>query len=134
METPLILETTFLIDLQRFAARKKAGPAGNFLEHHDKCPLYVTFTIAGELAAGMSMKDRAIWEEFLRPFYILPWNLDVSWHYGNLYGYLSENGMLIGGNDLWIAATALAYEMPVVTRNVRHFQRVPNLTLVPYAE
>jgi predicted nucleic acid-binding protein len=133
METPLILETSFLIDLQRFAARKKSGAAAKFLEHHSRCPLYITFTIAGELAAGISMRDRIRWEEFLSPFYVLPWNIDVSWHYGNVYRYLSENGMLIGANDLWIAATSLAYEIPVVTRNVRHFQRVPNLKLVRYA-
>jgi predicted nucleic acid-binding protein len=35
-------------------------------------------------------------------------------------------------NDLWIAATALANGMPVVTRNVKHFQRVPGLSVISY--
>ncbi len=34
--------------------------------------------------------------------------------------------------DLWIAATALAFGMPVVTRNERHFARVPELNVIGY--
>lgn len=40
---------------------------------------------------------------------------------------LRAAGQLVGPNDLWIAATALAYEKPVVTRNVEHFTRVAHL-------
>lgn len=35
----------------------------------------------------------------------------------------------IGQNDLWIAATALAYDKPLVTRKRRHFDRIPGLRL-----
>jgi hypothetical protein len=45
---------------------------------------------------------------------------------------LQENGRLIGGNDLWIAATGLAYRMPVLTRNVEHYRRVPGLDVEAY--
>jgi predicted nucleic acid-binding protein len=62
----------------------------------------------------------------------LPSNADVTWEYGRAYRYLHENGRLIGGNDLWIAATALAYKMPVVTRNAGHFRRVPGVEVVEY--
>lgn len=46
---------------------------------------------------------------------------------------VSHYGQLIDANDLWIAATALAFEMPVVTRNEKHFARVPRLDMVGYA-
>ena len=39
---------------------------------------------------------------------------------------------LIGTNDLWIAATALAHSMPEVTRNSAQFARVPGLDVVAY--
>jgi len=129
----LILETTFLIDFERENTRGAAGPAIAFLESLDDARLYVTFTIAGELAAGLSMADRAHWEEFLAPFHVLPFNADVSWEYGQAYRYLQENGRLIGSNDLWIAATALAYRMPIVTRNAQHYRRVPGLRIAEYA-
>ena len=36
-------------------------------------------------------------------------------------------GTAIGGNDLWIAAHALAQNMTLVTNNTREFERVAGL-------
>ncbi len=36
----------------------------------------------------------------------------------------------IGGNDLRIAATAVAHGLPVVTRNTRHYRRVLGLEVM----
>ncbi len=66
------------------------------------------------------------------PFEVLPCTPEVSWRYGRLHRYLSDNGLLIAANDLWIAATALAFEMPVVTRNEGDFARVPQLDVIGY--
>lgn len=132
MGRSLILETTFLIDLEREHHRGAPGPAVEFLESDGDARLYLPFIVAGELAAGISMRDRTRWEAFLSPFYVLPSSAEVSWHYGRAYRHLKDNGSLTGTNDLWIAATGLAYRMPVVTRNVEHFRRVPGLEVEPY--
>lgn len=132
MGRPLILETTFLIDLEREHHRGAAGPAVAFLESNEDARLYLPFVVAGELAAGISMRDRARWEAFLSPFYVLPATTDVSWHYGRVFRHLQDDGRLIGTNDLWIAATGLAHDMPIVTRNVEHFRRVPGLEVESY--
>ena len=132
MGQALILETTFLVDLERELNHGKDGPAQNFLEDHGQDRLYITPTIAGELAAGISLAGRAEWEAFVHPFKILPANEEVAWQYGQLYRYLRDNGMLIGANDLWIASAGVAYAMPVVTRNQRHYRRIPGLTVADY--
>jgi tRNA(fMet)-specific endonuclease VapC len=36
---------------------------------------------------------------------------------------------MIGGNDLWIAAHALASNLILVTNNEREFRRVPDLKI-----
>ena len=127
----LILETSFLIDLER-EHRGRAGRAIAFLESLDDARLYLTFTIVGEMAAGLSLSERPIWERFLGPFYVLASSAEVCWEYGKVFRHLQRNGQLIGGNDLWIAATALAYGMPIVTANVEHFSRVPGLEVRAY--
>ncbi len=132
MGQPLILETTFLVDLEREERRGKAGGAIEFLEAHPDDRFYISFAVAGEIAAGKSMRDRARWESFLGPFFVLLSTPDVCWHYGRAYRHLRDNGKLIGANDLWIAATALANDMPVVTRNVTEFRRVPSLEVLKY--
>jgi tRNA(fMet)-specific endonuclease VapC len=128
----LIVETSFLIDLEREHNRGTPGHAVAFLEQNGDARLYLPFIVAGELAAGLSLADRGRWETFLAPFYVLASNADVSWEYGRAFRYLQENGRLIGGNDLWIAATGLAYRMPVLTRNVEHYRRVPGLDVEAY--
>lgn len=42
---------------------------------------------------------------------------------------LSVNKQTIGPNDLWIAAHAIALDLPLVTNNTREFSRVPGLTI-----
>lgn len=128
----VILETTFLVDLERETGAGKSGAARAFLEEHPDRPMHVTFTVAGELAAGPRVDDHERWERFLSPFTVLPWTENVSWRYGRLFRYLRDNRMLIGSNDLWIAATALEHEMPLVTRNAEEFRRVPGLDVMGY--
>ena len=132
MGRSLIVETSFLIDLEREHNRGTPGRAVPFLEQNGDARLYLPFIVAGELAAGLSLADRSRWEAFLAPLYVLASNADVSWEFGRAFRYLQENGRLIGGNDLWIAATGLAYRMPVLTRNVEHYRRVPGLDVESY--
>lgn len=132
MARALILETTFLIDLEREHLRGRPEGAVEYLEANANASFYLPFVVPGELAAGVSLANRQRWEAFLAPFYLLPHTPDVSWEFGRAYRHLRSAGQLIGTNDLSIAATALAYEMPVVTRNVAHFRRVPHLDVETY--
>lgn len=132
MVDELILETTFLIDLERELLRSQTGPTQAFLYRHSAARLYVTFTIAGEMAAGMPPNSRSRWEDYLRPFEVLPCTSDVCWEYGQAYRYLKANGLPVGANDLWIGATGLAFDKAVATRNCREFRRIPRLRVLDY--
>lgn len=57
---------------------------------------------------------------------------EVRWRFAQTFRYLKDNGLLIGSNDLWIAATPLVHDLPVITRNICGFSRVPGLELVSY--
>lgn len=129
----MILDSTFLVDFEREVRRGEAGPAVKFLEARPEATLAITFTIAGELAAGDSLgMDRAKWEEYIRPFEMLDYAAEVGWTFGKIHRALRKDGAMIGANDLWIAATALVHGRPVVTRNVAEFSRVPALEVLGY--
>jgi len=127
----LILETTVLIDLEREAA-DAPGPAHRFLDEHPEARLSITWVTAGEIACGPGMDGREGWRRLIRRFRRIDPDEEVAWRYGQTYRYLRENGLLIGSNDLWIAAAALAHELPVVTRDAAEFRRVPGLRVVAY--
>lgn len=59
----------------------------------------------------------------------MPFDEAAAVIYGDIRAYLDKQGTPIGGNDLLIAATALAGELILVTRNIREFERVPGLKL-----
>ena len=129
----MILDSTFLIDFEREARRSSTGPATRFIEQHANELMMITFTIAGELAAGMSLgRHRSHWEEFIRPFTLLLYTADVGWHFGEIYRELKATGQLIGANDLWIAATARAYGVSLVTRNYDDFAQIKGIKLYGY--
>jgi tRNA(fMet)-specific endonuclease VapC len=128
----LILETSFLVDFERETSRSAPGAAHGFLREREDAALFVSVVTTGELAAGASLATRGTWEEFLAPFQVLAIDRESAWEYGRAYRYLQANGLLIGANDLWIAAAALAHELPVVTRNPAHFGRVPGLEVLAY--
>jgi tRNA(fMet)-specific endonuclease VapC len=128
----LILDTNFIITAEREARRGEAGRVDRFLASHPQESLFITFTVAGELACGQSASQRLDWEKLCRPFSVLPWTKEVSWQYGEIYRSLASAGQLIGTNDLWIAATALVNGMGVVTSNLQEFERVPGLSVIGY--
>lgn len=66
-------------------------------------------------------------QRFFEPFASLPFDDEAAARYGLLRAQLSAAGTPIGGNDLLIAATALASDATLVTRNTREFRRVPGL-------
>ena len=134
MEDALIVDSAYLIDLEQEIARRRSGPAHRFLEQHGSQRFFTTLTVTGEVAAGYAPRERAAWEELLAPFKVLEWSPEVSWQYAQIYRYLKGVGLLIPTNDLWIAATALAYEAPLVTSDRGHYERVPGLSLVSYRD
>ena len=129
----MILDSTFLVDFERERRRGEAGPAVGFLRAHENISFAITFTIAGELAAGRSLGlDREKWELFIQPFRLYEYNAEVAWLFGHAFRQLRRDGLMIGANDLWIAATAMANKTTVVTRNDREFSRINGLSVLSY--
>ena len=127
----MILDTTFLIDLERELRRGVDGPAcAVLLSSPPTAPLFVTETILGELAAGSSLADREKWEKFVAPYRMLEGGRETAWQYGCVFRALDQRGQRIGSNDLWIAAAALAHNLPVLTRNAEEVRRGPGLAVV----
>ena len=51
-----------------------------------------------------------------------------------IYRYLSKRGQKIEDDDIFIAAITLANDAILITDNVKHFERVPNLKVVNWKD
>lgn len=58
---------------------------------------------------------------------ILPFDESAAEHYGQIRTNLEKRGLIIGSNDLLIAAHALSQNHTLVSNNLREFDRVEGL-------
>lgn len=80
-------------------------------------------------------------DDFISGLQVVDFALETARLFGDLKAQLRAQGQLLEDFDLLIAATALTHGLTLVTNNMAHFQRVPNLTLanwvlppVPFAK
>ncbi len=127
------LDTSFLIDLQRERLQgQDQGAAHEFLRSAPETELVLPVSVLGEFAEAFERSDHPV----LRAVRELHTLLDVdeasALVYGRLARELRARGTLIGTNDLWVAATCVSHDVPLVTANVAHFRRVPDLEVIGY--
>jgi predicted nucleic acid-binding protein len=104
----LLLDTSFLIEFEDELVNRESGPATAVLAAHRRQAVAISIITLGEFAEGF-IDPRALLESALQ-------------------GCLSRR---LGGNDAWIAATALSYEASLVARE-KAFERVPRLNYLAF--
>jgi len=70
----------------------------------------------------------ATYRGFIAPFRVIPVTEPIAVRFAEIRALLTRRGELIAGFDMLIAATALHYNLTVLTFNLRHFSRIPDLT------
>ena len=87
-----------------------------------------------ELRYGVEMMDkfdkrRKRVDLMLKELSALPWSVEAADEFGRVKASLRRNGTPVGEFDTQIAAHALADKLILVTHNIRHFEKVPDLKL-----
>ena len=82
---------------------------------------------AAKSARSQENKDKA--KAFCSHFNLLQVDENVSEAYGTIKNELLKHGKVLPENDMWIAATALANDMAVITQD-KHFSNIPDLKII----
>lgn len=98
---------------------------------HDVC---ISVISKAELLYGVELsarrqQDEAAVDAFLRYVEVLSFPDKAAAHYAKIRADLKARGMMIGANDLFIAAHATSLGLTLVTNNTGEFGRVRNLAL-----
>ena len=126
----------YMLDTNMIAYAKNRRPAVVLerLMQHDPSEICISSITMAELEYGVHNsskpeQNRTALMMFLSGITILPFDSDASFEYGKIRYALKSKGILIGGNDLLIAAHAKSLGLALVTHNTREFSRVEGLSI-----
>ncbi len=130
-----LIDSCVCIDLMR----GKLPTVYKIMRESDPRLFAVPAIVVSELYFGIEKsanpaKNLLITERFLAPFAVVPFDGNCAKAYGAIRNQLRKEGQLIGFNDLFIAATAIAHQASLVTSNVREFKRIKGLRVEDWAE
>lgn len=122
-----LLDTNILSDL----IRNPFGPVAQRIEAVGAKAVCTSIIVAAELRYRCAKKGsprlQARVEDILATIPVLPLEVPADADYGRQRAQLEASGQPIGGNDLLIAAHALALGLTLVTHNTREFSRIVGL-------
>jgi tRNA(fMet)-specific endonuclease VapC len=122
-----LLDTNILSDL----IRNPQGRIAKQIRRVGERQVCTSIIVAAELRYGAAKKRSprltAQLEAVLGALDVLPFEAPADTAYGSIRASLEEAGRPIGGNDLLIAAQAVALGCTIVTDNDREFARVDGL-------
>lgn len=106
--------------------------------HLDGKLLYLSFMTIAELDQWANLhhwgeRKRAELEAFLRPYTVIESDRELCRQWAAIRAEVQSNGYHIETADAWIAATALLYNVPLVSHNRTDFSHVPDLQLISEA-
>lgn len=127
-----LLDANILSEVSR---NPDGAAAHRFEADSDRC--VTSIIVASELRFGIAKQPetrgakRAA--DLLLRVVVVPFEPPADRHYGDIRAELERRGTPIGGNDMLIAAHALALDCTLVTANEREFRRVPGLRVENWA-
>jgi predicted nucleic acid-binding protein len=137
----------FLLDTNAVAEPGRRSPDARFMAWFDSIAaeqLFISTITVGEMKRGIALVDddarrgalEAAYADLVTLFSerLLPLDVRVAEVWGNLSARLRRAGRTSGAPDEIIAATALAHDLTVVTRNTRDFEASGCRLLCPWAE
>lgn len=129
----LCLDTDVLIDY----LRKPSEIVKLLMEkiYEGKISAYTTTVNSFEiwLGAFLAPKPREFikeTEEFLSQLEILDFNYEASLEASRIMVTLRKRGQTIEIRDLFVGSTSKVSGMPLITRNIRHYKRIPRLMVL----
>ncbi|WP_038318439.1 type II toxin-antitoxin system VapC family toxin [Kingella kingae] len=130
-----LLDTNILIYIQKNNPPTVREKINNLPNNAQLVMSFVTYAelLKGAYGSQNPEKARANLNALTRIISVLPSHEAMPEHYANWANQLKKQGRLIGNNDLWIAAHALAVGAVLVTHNTKEFSRINNLQLEDWA-
>jgi tRNA(fMet)-specific endonuclease VapC len=121
----LLVDTSVLIDHLRKTRKNQTL----FYRFSSSCDYVISVVTAFEFGVGASPNNQLYIEQLLASLPILAFDSSCVPVATQIYQELKRKNQLIAPPDIFIAATAIVHDLPLLTLNRKHFIRIPNLNL-----
>lgn len=129
----MILDTSFLIDFLK--NREEAIEKYSELKKHGE-ELFITSISVFEVMQGTSRfhshEKIEKTKDFLKSISCFYFNFDAAMHAGEIMSELRRKGKTIDAADTMIAGIAKIQNQIILTRNVKHFERITGIKIESY--
>ena len=127
MSSGVAVDSCVLIDF--FRAKDKSNTVyAKLIRNKEK--LYVSTVVLFEVRSGLNKRNRDEWDILLQGMTCLSFDEHVAEVAADLSIRLRKSRIQLESSDLFIAASALTYGIPLATLNRKHFERIDGLKLV----
>jgi tRNA(fMet)-specific endonuclease VapC len=123
----MVIDTGIFIEHLRI----KDKTASTLYKLADNSDLFISAVSLYELYMGATTKEKeADVQNITSDLSILAFTDAVAQKAAEIYHQLRRSNQMIEFRDIFIAATALVNELPIVTLNKKHFKRVDGLQIL----
>lgn len=123
----VLLDTSILIDLFRKGDKESSVLVSLIRQGYIYCISSVT---EYEIYTGTTSEQIEFWDKFLQKTEVLSFDKNVAKVAVEINKKLKRKRKLIDIADLFIAATAIANNLPIATLNKKHFDRIDELVII----
>ena len=127
MSSNFVVDSCLLIEYFR-AKEKSATWLVRLIREQRRMTL--STVVLFEVLSGAGDTQRKFWKEFLHGAIRLPFDERTAEIAANLFRELRQKGIRLESSDVFIAATALANDLPLATLNRKHFESIDGLKLL----
>ena len=125
----MVVDSNIFIEHLRAKHKNKT----ELLKIYENPYLFTSSITIYELYMGNNSEEKILeLEMLLSPFIILNFNKLIAIEAAKIYNLLKKKNQLIEFRDIFIAATCIVNNQPLLTRNTKHFSRIEDLKLVNF--
>lgn len=128
MEKKIVLvDTSILIDFFRKTDKRNSVLMSFVKNDFELCISSIT---EYEIYIGANENQIEYWDQLLKKIIVIAFDKKASREAVEINNLLKKNRKQIDIADLFIAATAIANDLPIITLNEKHFNRIDKLKII----
>ncbi len=123
----ILIDTSIIIDYIRKEHKEKSVLYTYFEKDYK---IYISTITTFEIYNGLNKINQDLIDIIFKRLYEINFDNSIAKQASIIYNDLKKRNKIIEIRDIFIAASAIIYKLPVASKNLKHFKRIKNLVVV----